>query len=166
MDAQIMECVLMVYVLVKMDGVVLIAVICALEMVNIAMEMENVWKESATAVLDGPAMRVISTHASTTALDTVTVSTERVFVNKATVGEIAASPPTNPVSVLFTVFVAASLSVRVCTKHKALDLRMSATQNALRLVSHSVLLESLPSRWTMVRRYPQNRWMSLDRKQE
>jgi hypothetical protein len=142
MIAQDTESALVVFAHVRMDGVAMTVQLDAQDTVKDAVEMVNVLKDSATAILDGLVMDVILELACTTALNTDIATTEHASAKKDTEDVIAHFLLShNHASAQFTACVDACNNAQRSMKHKALDLPMNATQSVPRSVCHSVLLE-------------------------
>jgi len=142
MIAQEMEIVLTEFVLVTMDGVVMIVDLVALEWVKIVMEMENVSPVHAIVILVGLVMVVKSKLVYMIVHNTDIATTVLAFVNKDSEEQIAPSLQNhNHVNVLFIVFELALNNVTMCMSPKVQDLRTSVTENVLNNVFPFAWLE-------------------------
>lgn len=142
MTALVMASVLMVFALVRMDGVVMIVRDDALVSDSVVPEMESALMGLARATLAGRDMLVISVLACMIAVSMVSVIMELVSARRVTGDETALFPPNlSLANVLFIVSVVACNNALRCMKRKVLDPHMSAILSALRSVFLSVLPE-------------------------
>jgi hypothetical protein len=142
MTALVMASVLMVFALVRMDGVVMIVRDDALVSDSVVPEMESALMGLARATLAGRDMLVISVLACMIAVSMVSVIMELVSARRVTGDETALFPPNlSLANVLFIVSVVACNNALRCMKRKVLDHHMSVILSALRSVFLSVLPE-------------------------
>jgi hypothetical protein len=136
----------MVFALVKMDGVVLIVLVDALDMASVAVEMENVLKANVIATLVGLGMLAILEPVCMIVPNTAIATTELACAKRDTADVIVLFPRSlNLASVPFIACAAVCNSAPKFMRPKELVLPMSATQLALRNVCLSASLERCQS---------------------